>query len=179
MAERVEVVVAGRDEPSGRNDVVLLDASAVIGDECFERLRRCAASDARIGTVVPWSAGYLAPQETDVVLVNAALDRAGPRVFPDFIDDRDSLAVVAEGEDAKGKMTVRYDLTAHPQRQPPLSAVARDTGFPPSIVAQLILAGRIRERGVLPPERAVPVGPFLDALAERGMRASLTVSRPA
>ena len=88
MAERVEVVVAGRDEPSGRNDVVLLDASAVIGDECFERLRRCAASDARIGTVVPWSAGHLAPQETDVVLVNAALDRAGPRVFPDFIDDR-------------------------------------------------------------------------------------------
>ena len=97
---------------------------------------------------------------------------------PDFIDDRDSLAVVALGEDAKGEVTVRYDLTARPQRQPPLSAVARDTGFPPSIVAQLILAGRISERGVLPPERAVPVGPFLDALAERGMRARLTVIRP-
>jgi saccharopine dehydrogenase (NAD+, L-lysine-forming) len=97
---------------------------------------------------------------------------------PDFIDDRDSLAVVAEGEDAKGAATVRYDLTARPQRQPPLSAVARDTGFPPSIVAQLILAGRIRERGVLPPERCVPVGPFLDALGERGLRARLTVIRP-
>jgi lysine 6-dehydrogenase len=97
---------------------------------------------------------------------------------PDFIDDRDSLAVVAEGSDAKGELTVRYDLTAGPQRQPPLSAVARDTGFPPSIVAQLILAGRIRERGVLPPERAVPVGPFLDALGERGLRAKLTVTRP-
>jgi saccharopine dehydrogenase-like NADP-dependent oxidoreductase len=97
---------------------------------------------------------------------------------PDFIDDRDSLAVVAQGQDAKGEVTVRYDLTARPQRQPPLSAVARDTGFPPSIVAQLILAGRIRERGVLPPERVVPVGAFLDALAERGMRAKLTVVRP-
>jgi lysine 6-dehydrogenase len=97
---------------------------------------------------------------------------------PDFIDDRDSLAVVVEGEDTQGKVAVRYDLTAGPQRQPPLSAVARDTGFPPSIVAQLILSGRIRERGVLPPESVVPVGPFLQALAEREMRAKLTVVRP-
>ena len=98
---------------------------------------------------------------------------------PDFIDDRDSLAVVAGGEDAKGPATIRYDLTARPQRQPPLSAVARDTGFPPSIVAQLLLAGRIRERGVLPPEQCVPVRPFLDALAERGFLAKATVTRPA
>jgi saccharopine dehydrogenase-like NADP-dependent oxidoreductase len=97
---------------------------------------------------------------------------------PDFIDDRDSLAVVAEGEDTQGPVAVRYDLTAGPQRRPALSAVARDTGFPPSIVAQLILSGRIRERGVLPPEGVVPVGPFLEALAERGMRAKLTVVRP-
>ncbi len=107
------------------------------------------------------------------------LERFGalPR-SPDFIDDRDSLAVVAQGEDAKGAVTVRYDLTARPQRQPPLSAVARDTGFPPSIVARLVLEGRIRERGVLPPEQAVPVEPFLLALAERGMRPRLTVTRP-
>lgn len=104
--------------------------------------------------------------------------RALPKA-PDFIDDRDSLAVVAEGEDAKGPVTVRYDLTARPQRQPPLSAVARDTGFPPSIVAQLILGSRIRERGVLPPERCVPVRPFLEALAERGLHAKVTLTRPA
>ena len=98
---------------------------------------------------------------------------------PDFIDDRDSLAVVVEGEDARGPLTVRYDLTARPQRRPPLSAVARDTGFPPAIVARMILEGRIKERGVLPPERCVPVKPFLAALAERGMKARMTVTRPA
>jgi lysine 6-dehydrogenase len=98
---------------------------------------------------------------------------------PDFIDDRDSLAVVVEGEDGRGPVTVRYDLTAGPQRRPPLSAVARDTGFPSAIVARMILSGRIRERGVLPPERCVPVKPFLAALAERGMKATTTVSRPA
>jgi saccharopine dehydrogenase (NAD+, L-lysine-forming) len=98
---------------------------------------------------------------------------------PEFVDDRDSLAVVAVGEDAKGEVTLRYDLTARPQRKPPLSAVARDTGFPPSIVAQLLLSGRIRERGVLPPESAVPVRPFLEALAERGLRAKVTITRSA
>jgi saccharopine dehydrogenase-like NADP-dependent oxidoreductase len=95
---------------------------------------------------------------------------------PEFVDDRDCLAVVVEGATERGPVTVRYDLTAAPQRRPPLSAVARDTGFPPAIVAQMILDGTIRERGVLPPERCVPVAPFLAALAERGMRARRTVS---
>ena len=93
---------------------------------------------------------------------------------PDVIDDRDGLAVVVEGEDRNGPVTVRYDMTATPQTRPPLSAVARDTGFPPSIVARMILEGRIRERGVLPPESCVPVAPFFAALAKRGMRVSRT-----
>jgi len=98
---------------------------------------------------------------------------------PDFVDDRDCLAVVVEGEDAKGPVSVRYDLTAHPQRRPPLSAVARDTGFPAAIVARMILDGTIPERGVRPPERCVPVGPFLAALAERGLVPTRTETRPA
>jgi saccharopine dehydrogenase-like NADP-dependent oxidoreductase len=98
---------------------------------------------------------------------------------PAFVDDRDSLAVVVDGTDARGPLTVRYDLTAKPQRTPPLSAVARDTGFPPSIVAQLILSGRIRERGVLPPEQCVPVDAFLAALRARGLHASVSIRRPA
>lgn len=98
---------------------------------------------------------------------------------PDFIDDRDSLALVALGEDARGPVELRYDVTAGPQRRPPLSAVARDTGFPPAIVARMILEGRIRERGVLPPERCVPVESFFAALRERGMQPQLSVRRPA
>jgi saccharopine dehydrogenase (NAD+, L-lysine-forming) len=97
---------------------------------------------------------------------------------PDFVDDRDCLAVVVEGEDRRGPVTVRMDLTARPQRRPPLSAVARDTGFPPAIVARMILDGTIRERGVLPPERCVPARSFLTALAERGMRARRTLTTP-
>jgi saccharopine dehydrogenase (NAD+, L-lysine-forming) len=96
---------------------------------------------------------------------------------PDFIDDRDCLAVVVEGEDAKGLVSVRYDLTSCPQRRPPLSAVARDTGFPPAIVARMILDGVIPERGVLSPERCVPVRPFLAELAKRGLKARVRRTR--
>ena len=96
---------------------------------------------------------------------------------PDVIDDRDGLSVVVEGEDRGGPVTVRYDMTATPQNRPPLSAVARDTGFPPSIVTRMILEGRILERGVLPPERCVPVVPFLAELAKRGLHAKRTESR--
>jgi saccharopine dehydrogenase-like NADP-dependent oxidoreductase len=97
---------------------------------------------------------------------------------PELVDDRDSLVVVLDGRDASGRpLRLRYDVTAGPQRRPPLSAVARDTGFPPAIVARMILEGRIRERGVLPPERCVPVAPFLAALAARGLRTRVAWTR--
>jgi saccharopine dehydrogenase-like NADP-dependent oxidoreductase len=96
---------------------------------------------------------------------------------PGVIDDRDWLAVVVEGEDRRGPLRVRCDVSAWPGRRPPLSAVARDTGFAPAIVARMILDGRIRERGVRPPERCVPVKPFLAALAERGMPARIQQTR--
>jgi lysine 6-dehydrogenase len=98
---------------------------------------------------------------------------------PEAIDDRDFLSVVVEGEDQSGPVEVRYDLASHPQSRPPLSAVARDTGFPPALVCRMILDGVIKERGVLPPERCVPVAPLLSALAARGMRAKVRMTRPA
>ena len=96
---------------------------------------------------------------------------------PAFIDDRDTLAVVVEGEDRRGPVVVRHDVTARPQRRPPLSAVARHTGFPPALVAGMILDGRIRARGVLPPERCVPVALLVAALAARGMNVRREVKR--
>jgi saccharopine dehydrogenase-like NADP-dependent oxidoreductase len=45
-----------------------------------------------------------------------------------------------------------------------------DTGAPPSIATQMLLAGTITARGVLPPERAIPPAPFFRELRRRGMR---------
>jgi len=96
---------------------------------------------------------------------------------PDAVDDRDALAVVVEGRDRRGPVTVRVELTAGPQRRPPLSAVARNTGFPAAIVARMLLDGVIRARGARPPEECVPVAPFLRALAARGLIARRRVVR--
>lgn len=148
--------------------------------ECFFKIAYDPALIERLKLLIALGLADRKAGPTGVAPRNVLLDcfkRLPPA--PDFIDDRDSLAVVVRGEDRRGPVEIRYDLTANPQRRPPLSAVARDTGFPPSIVAQMLMAGRLRGRGVLPPERCVPVAPFLSALAERGMRARLTVSRPA
>ena len=96
---------------------------------------------------------------------------------PAFVNDRDTMAVLVEGRIGRKPVTLRLDLTARPQRKPPLSAVARDTGFPAAIVAGLILDGAIPERGVRPPERAVPPGPLFAALAAKGMTLKITERR--
>lgn len=96
---------------------------------------------------------------------------------PAFVNDRDSMAVVVEGRIGRTPVTLRLDLTARPQRRPPLSAVARDTGFPAAIVAGLILDGTVDARGVRPPERAVPPGPLFAALAAQGMRLRISETR--
>jgi len=146
--------------------------------ECFFKIAYDPALIDRLKLLIELGLTDRAPGPRGVAPRDVLLDcfrRLPPA--PDFIDDRDSLAVVVEGEDERGPVTLRYDLSAGPQRRPPLSAVARDTGFPPAVVARMILEGSIRARGVLPPERCVPVVPFLAALAERGMRARLTQAR--
>jgi lysine 6-dehydrogenase len=95
----------------------------------------------------------------------------------DAATDRDDLLVVVEGADERGPVTVRTEMVARPQRRPPLSGVARDTGFPAAIVAGLIADGGVTARGAHGPESCVPVAPVLAALARRGMKPRTTRRR--
>ncbi len=61
------------------------------------------------------------------------------------------------------------DCHAKTNRRWHASAGDVDTGCPPSIVAQMVVTGLIRQRGVLAPEVAVPVEPFFAELRKRGM----------
>ena len=96
---------------------------------------------------------------------------------PAFVNDRDTMAVVVEGRIGRKPVTLRLDLTARPQRKPPLSAVARDTGFPAAIVAGMILNGAIAARGVRPPETSIPPEPLFAALAAKGMKLTISERR--
>jgi saccharopine dehydrogenase-like NADP-dependent oxidoreductase len=55
---------------------------------------------------------------------------------------------------------------------PNFSAVARDTGFPISVAAQMIAKGEIGAKGVQAPETAIPAREFLKEMDRRGIRIS-------
>jgi saccharopine dehydrogenase-like NADP-dependent oxidoreductase len=89
-------------------------------------------------------------------------------------DDHEVLRVVVEGEEGGRRVTYTLDAFADADPARGLSAVAIDTGVPPSVVAQMIAAGGIRERGVHPPETCVEPAPFFEAITRRGMRVSVS-----
>jgi saccharopine dehydrogenase-like NADP-dependent oxidoreductase len=68
------------------------------------------------------------------------------------------------------KKTVTMDCHSKANRRWHASAGDIDTGCPPSIIAQMIATDAIAQRGVLPPEVAVPVEPFFHELWRRGMK---------
>lgn len=79
------------------------------------------------------------------------------------------LRVIVRGRQASARVEIVSDchVSGIPEWR---LGVDVDTGCPPSIVAQMLVRGEMDARGVLPPERAVPPAPFLQALAARGMR---------
>jgi len=64
----------------------------------------------------------------------------------------------------------RYELVDYRDLQTGTLAMSRAVGYPASIVAQMVLSGEIRRRGVASPIRDIPAGKFFEALAQRGIR---------
>jgi lysine 6-dehydrogenase len=102
----------------------------------------------------------------DVLL--ALLSRRPPPPAVGPRDEYEVLRVVLRGR--RASRTVEDVIDCHVPGMPAWDVgVDVDTGAPPSIVAQMIVAGAITVRGVLPPEQAVPPEPFFRELKRRGM----------
>jgi saccharopine dehydrogenase-like NADP-dependent oxidoreductase len=84
--------------------------------------------------------------------------------------DAETVRVVVEGSRAGHKRRLTLDATTRYSARPVFSSVARDTGFPISVAAQMIARGEILARGVHPPEMVVPARVFLQELDKRGIR---------
>jgi len=86
------------------------------------------------------------------------------------------LVVEVSGERAGRRVLHRY-RNHHPPQQEwgGEAAYYKNVGLPLSIGAQMIARGEMKGHGVLPPERAFPVAPFFQALAERGITIEETV----
>jgi lysine 6-dehydrogenase len=84
--------------------------------------------------------------------------------------DVEALRVVVVGRERGRHVANTIEAWTRYTVQPPLSAVARDTGFPASIAAQMLGRGEIHGTGVAAPENVVPPVAFFQELAKRDIR---------
>jgi saccharopine dehydrogenase-like NADP-dependent oxidoreductase len=86
--------------------------------------------------------------------------------------DVETIRVIVRGSKAGRPKKLSLDATTRYSTNPPFSAVARDTGFPISVAAQMLATGQITATGVQPPETAIPTREFLERLDRRTIRIS-------
>ena len=86
-------------------------------------------------------------------------------------DDEDLvlLRVTASGK-VNGKNSQKgLDIVDMYDRKNKITAMMRTTAYPTSIIAQMIVDGRIPERGVMTPEMCVPGDALINEMAKRGI----------
>ncbi|MFQ6046732.1 MAG: saccharopine dehydrogenase C-terminal domain-containing protein, partial [Gemmatimonadales bacterium] len=95
-------------------------------------------------------------------------------------EDVTLLRVVVSGREGNEPTTHVFEMVDHYDSATNLTSMARTTGFPASIAAQMIADGTIGERGVLFPEDLFGgelFEPLMGALAEKGVVVTHEVRR--
>jgi len=82
--------------------------------------------------------------------------------------DVDIQRCVLIGERDGNPVTLRYEAVTWPHKKWNVGGGVVDTGVPPSIAAQWMVSGRIKVRGVVPPEVAFDPLPYFKELASQG-----------
>src|SRR2546428_4335187 len=83
--------------------------------------------------------------------------------------DVDIQRCVLVGEKEGNPMTLRYEAVTWPHKKWNVGGGVVDTGVPPSIAAQWMVNGSIKQRGVIPPEIAVDPFPYFKELSAPGL----------
>jgi len=87
--------------------------------------------------------------------------------------DATLLRVVVTGAKSGKRESLRFELIDSYDRNDNISSMGRTTAFPASAIAQMAVAGVIRQRGVLTPEECVPLEPLLTELKRRDLNVSI------
>src|SRR3989475_6292468 len=111
------------------------------------------------------------PRQSTIELLRRAMSRGSPE---DFL----ALRVDVKGSSHGKEVHLRYQLLDHYNRKSEVSAMARTTAYPCPSVALLVGAGKIKETGIVTPER-IAQNPrlfqfVLDRLAERNVGMKVT-----
>jgi len=91
---------------------------------------------------------------------------ASSRDSSDVVDEYDYFRVDVLGEKSGAPATVTYFVTTWNDRDSGIPS-GRDTAVPPSITADWLTSGKIKERGTLPPEACIDPEPFFRELGKR------------
>jgi lysine 6-dehydrogenase len=87
------------------------------------------------------------------------------------------LRVDATGKNDGKRVHQRYQMIDHYDSRSELTSMARTTAFPCSVAAQMLGAGLVQEKGLVPPELAFKARhrqKFLSQLRQRGLKITLT-----
>jgi saccharopine dehydrogenase-like NADP-dependent oxidoreductase len=90
-------------------------------------------------------------------------------------DDCEMLLIDVKGSKAGNDVLIRMLETAHADKERKISAGDLNTGVPPSIVAQMLVRGDVKEHGVLPPELCIDPDLYFEELKKRKIDVTKTV----
>jgi len=82
--------------------------------------------------------------------------------------DVDIQRCVLVGEKDGNPTTLRYEAVTWPHKKWNVGGGVVDTGVPPSIAAQWLVKGLVKQKGVIPPETAFDPLPYFKELSARG-----------
>ncbi|MBU7017506.1 MAG: saccharopine dehydrogenase NADP-binding domain-containing protein [Theionarchaea archaeon] len=91
------------------------------------------------------------------------------RVLEDVLPHEDKDMVLMRITVRGNEKMKTFEMIDYYDEQVELTAMARTTAFPTSIIAQMMADNTITERGALPPERVVPGRKFMEELRKRNI----------
>jgi lysine 6-dehydrogenase len=123
------------------------------------------------------SLGLLETEPVDVkgqriIPRDAFIASVGPRLTKPEGKDLVALRVVVSGKKAGKAKAVTFELVDRFDAEHGISAMERTTGYSLSITGLMQVRGQITPPGVHTPDECVPAKPYIDALAERGIKIS-------
>jgi len=97
------------------------------------------------------------------------LERLLEKNLPKSEKDVTLLRVTVEGWKGTESRKVEYELIDYFDDETGLTSMMRTTAFPAALIAVWIADGTIKDRGVLPPEKAIPPSLFIEQMRARGI----------
>jgi lysine 6-dehydrogenase len=106
----------------------------------------------------------------EVVPRDVFIEAVQPKLFRPEGRDFVALRVLASGTRSGAAVTVSFQLVDYFDEETGISAMMRATGFSLALTGLMQVNGSVTAKGVLTPDEAIPFTPYVDGLAEFGVR---------